>query len=199
MKKRILIFMLTALLVSTSSAFSANAITLGDTNGDSNIDAIDATNILIHSANIGAGNDGTLFGEALTSADVNGDGIADATDATEILIYSAEIGAGNSYTFPAENQVTDDKWKQAYQIQLDNLSTDKEYYYDLLDINSDSVPELFIILQQDEQAITTIYSYQNDTCQPFTFQTENGAVATSLNFNSIYYVTEKNTLLIPVS
>ena len=175
MKKRILIFMLTVLLVSRSSALHANAITLGDVNGDSSINAADASDVLIHSANMGAGNDGTLFDEALTSADVNGDGTVNAFDASEILVYAAETGAGNSYTFPAENQVTDDEWKQAYQIQLDNLSTDEEYYYDLVDINGDSIPELFIIL--DDTA--TIYSYQNGTCQPVTFQTKNETVIAS--------------------
>ncbi|MDE6707334.1 MAG: hypothetical protein K2K06_04765 [Oscillospiraceae bacterium] len=204
MKKRILIFTLTALLVSASSALSANAITLGDVNGDSNIDALDATDILIHSASVGAGNGGTLLGEALTSSDVNGDGIVDAVDATEILIYSAEIGAGNKYIFPAENQVTDDEWKQAYQIQLDNLQTDEEYYYyDLVDINNDSVPELFVILSEGQQNVLTIYSYQNGICQPFTFQTKSGAVSTSLNtstrdykYPSAYYAIEENALLV---
>ena len=203
MKKRILLFMLTALLVSTSSALSADAITLGDANGDSNINAADASDVLTHSASIGAGNGGTLFDEALTSADVNGDGTVDATDATEILVYAAETGAGNSYIFPAENQVTDNEWKQAYQIQLDNLPTGEEYYYDLVDINGDSVPELFVILSEGQQNVLTIYSYQNGICQPFTFQTKTGAVSTSLNtstrdykYPSAYYATEENALLV---
>ncbi|MDE6656962.1 MAG: hypothetical protein K2J88_00055 [Oscillospiraceae bacterium] len=198
MKKRILLFMLTALLVSTSSALRADALTLGDANGDSDINASDASDVLIHSASIGAGNGGTLFDEALTSADVNGDGFVDSADASEILVYAAETGAGNSYTFPAENQVTDDEWKQAYKIQLANLPTNKEYYYDLADINYDSIPELFITLWEDTPT-TTIYSYQNGICQPIIFQTKSGAVATSLNTISINYSADTNSLLAWIS
>lgn len=195
MKKRLFISMLTALIISANRiSLRANAITLGDANDDAVINAGDASVVLEHSASIGAGNNGTLFGNALASADVNADGTVDANDASEILIYAAELGAGGSPVFSGENQVTDDEWKQAYQIQLASLPADKNYSYDLADINQDSIPELFIILQGETET-TTIYSYQDGICQPVIFQTKNGAVTTSLNTIIINYSADTNSLL----
>ncbi|MDE6657130.1 MAG: hypothetical protein K2J88_00915, partial [Oscillospiraceae bacterium] len=65
MKKKIFISTLTAfILLSAPVPIHANAI-LGDVNHDSVLDVNDAYAILEHSANIGAGNGGTLFDKAL--------------------------------------------------------------------------------------------------------------------------------------
>ena len=78
---------------------SVSAEQLGDVTADESINAQDASAILVHSAEIGAGNQGTLSETALKSADVNADGSVNAVDASYILVYSALTGAGEKTTF----------------------------------------------------------------------------------------------------
>ena len=59
---------------------------LGDVNGDGEVDSFDARMILMYDAGI----EGLTDGE-LADADVNGDGYADTLDATIILKYDAGI------------------------------------------------------------------------------------------------------------
>lgn len=68
---------------------------LGDLNGDKTVDASDASEILIASANIGAGSDSGLTQTQKTAADADGNGIFDASDAALVLMYAAEFGAGS--------------------------------------------------------------------------------------------------------
>ncbi len=77
---------------------------LGDTNHDTNINAKDAAEVLIHAANIGAGNEGTLLKEALIAADVNTDGDVNSKDVAEILVYAAVQGAGGTPSFSSQRE-----------------------------------------------------------------------------------------------
>ena len=77
---------------------------LGDTNHDAGINAKDAAEVLVHSANIGAGNEGTLSPEALIAADVNADGDVNSKDAAEILVYAAVKGAGGTPYFSSQEK-----------------------------------------------------------------------------------------------
>lgn len=68
---------------------------MGDVNGDGEINAADATELLIKAAEIGAGDESLLTDELLAVADINSDGAVNASDAAAILQYAAELGAGN--------------------------------------------------------------------------------------------------------
>ena len=63
---------------------------LGDTNNDNNVDAVDATFILETYANLSTGTYNTLTDNQKKVCDINQDGIVDAVDATYILMYYAE-------------------------------------------------------------------------------------------------------------
>ncbi|MDE5737369.1 MAG: hypothetical protein K2H93_03285, partial [Oscillospiraceae bacterium] len=76
-----------------------NKFSLGDVNGNGVINAIDATLVLQHSANVGAKLEDILTEEQQKYADVNEDGVVDSKDATQILMYSAAEGAGEKYEF----------------------------------------------------------------------------------------------------
>ncbi len=65
----------------------------GDVNDDGFVDAVDATQVMIHYANLSANGNGTIPEDKLSVADYNGDGFVDSVDATGILIYYAEISA----------------------------------------------------------------------------------------------------------
>lgn len=91
---------LTALLL-CSTTISAAAYTepiYGDLNGDSVCNAVDATEILIEAAAIGAGTAGTFSRTQAIAADLNGDGAVNALDATEILLFAAAKGTGSRLT-----------------------------------------------------------------------------------------------------
>ncbi len=62
----------------------------GDVNGDGLVDAVDATQVLIHYANLSTGGNGTIETDKLPVAEYNGDGLVDTVDAAAILIYYAE-------------------------------------------------------------------------------------------------------------
>ena len=173
MKKKIFISTLTAfILLSAPVPIHANAI-LGDVNHDSVLDVNDAYAILEHSANIGAGNGGTLFDKALMSADYNADGIVNARDAFKILVYVLPVPDEPRRPFKF------DEWKQAYTTQLNNFKSYKNCY-ELADINGDSIPELFIMLgdirNTGDTPETIVYTYQNGSCQQIHFPTESGAL-----------------------
>jgi hypothetical protein len=66
-------------------------------NGDGDINAIDAAQVLISSATVGTGGEPTI---EVALGDIDSDGKADASDASKILIYSAEAGAGYEGSLP---------------------------------------------------------------------------------------------------
>ncbi|MDE6848473.1 MAG: hypothetical protein K2J44_03895 [Ruminococcus sp.] len=65
----------------------------GDVNGDGFVDSVDATQVMIHYANLSAKGNGTISEDKLSVADYNDDGLVDSVDATGILIYYAKISA----------------------------------------------------------------------------------------------------------
>ncbi len=71
----------------------------GDVDNDGAVSATDASLILLHAADTGAGGSGTLYNNQELAADVNGDGAADATDASKVLIYAAIEGSGGTPTW----------------------------------------------------------------------------------------------------
>lgn len=81
-------------------AFAAEAYSVGDVNGDSTIDASDASDILY--AYTLKATTGTLGMTAVEEAasDVNGDGATDAVDASKILSYYAYTSTGGDMLFP---------------------------------------------------------------------------------------------------
>ena len=72
------------------------AITLGDLNDDTLIDATDAAMILVAAAQIGADLDSGLTDDQMAAADVNEDGKMDAVDAALILQFAAYAGTGGT-------------------------------------------------------------------------------------------------------
>ena len=72
-----------------------DTLQLGDVNGDSEINASDASEILIASAKIGSEGVSDLTPEQFTAGDVNNDDDIDVDDAVTILIYSTKVGAGD--------------------------------------------------------------------------------------------------------
>lgn len=73
-----------------------STLKIGDVNGDNVINASDAADVLVHAADVGAGNAGTLDAGQQAAADVNEDNVVDAADAASILVYAAIAGAGGS-------------------------------------------------------------------------------------------------------
>lgn len=71
---------------------------LGDINGDSTVDASDASNVLAVYALVSTGKDSELTEEQIAAADVNKDGSIDASDASLILAYYAYIQTGGTGT-----------------------------------------------------------------------------------------------------
>lgn len=69
---------------------------LGDVNGDGTVDAMDASEILLYAAALGAGETYDTSGMIVTNADIDGNGTIDAVDASNVLIYAAIAGAEGS-------------------------------------------------------------------------------------------------------
>lgn len=67
---------------------------LGDLNGDGEVNAVDAADLLIAAALIGAGESSGLTDEQKIAADVDGNEELNAVDASIILQYAAACGAG---------------------------------------------------------------------------------------------------------
>ena len=63
----------------------------GDVNGDTRIDAADASLVLVEYANLATGGALSLTDEQAEAADYNNDGLIDAKDASEILAYYAYL------------------------------------------------------------------------------------------------------------
>ena len=78
--------------------FKLNEIThaLGDVTGDQQINAADATELLLEAARMGAGAAAEFTEPQTTAADVNKDGDVNSVDASIILQYSAAVGAGQA-------------------------------------------------------------------------------------------------------
>ncbi len=72
---------------------------LGDLNADSNVNAVDASEILIAASNVGAGLESGLSEKQISCADVNGDGNFNALDASVVLQYAAYCGTGGALAF----------------------------------------------------------------------------------------------------
>ena len=68
----------------------------GDADSNGTVNSADATSVLIHAANVGAGEASPLTAQQFMAADINADGITDAGDATAILMYAAAVGAGQT-------------------------------------------------------------------------------------------------------
>jgi len=83
-------------IILSCSDYSVLDKILGDVNGDSTINASDASDILSDYANISSGGTSSLNKDI---ADVNKDGKTDASDASMILAYYAYISSGNTGTF----------------------------------------------------------------------------------------------------
>ncbi len=66
----------------------------GDVNGDGEVNAVDASDLLIAAAMVGAGEDSGMTDAQKNAADVNKNGTFDASDAASILQYAAAVGAG---------------------------------------------------------------------------------------------------------
>ncbi len=71
---------------------------LGDINGDSTVDASDASNVLAVYALVSTGKESELTEAQIAAADVNKDGTIDASDASLILAYYAYISTGGTGT-----------------------------------------------------------------------------------------------------
>ncbi len=82
--------------IATEVLAASGLLKKGDVNGDAEINAMDATEILIYAAAVGAGGEATLTDGQLSAADVNADAERNAMDATKILMYAAEAGAGGN-------------------------------------------------------------------------------------------------------
>ena len=81
-------------------ALDESLVTLGDVNGDGEINSVDAVFIMKASANIGAGT-ASGFSEVQTAAaDLNADTLTDAVDATLLLQFAAYCGAGGEMMLP---------------------------------------------------------------------------------------------------
>lgn len=83
-----------ALNTAAESDGSIQLMGRGDCDGSKELDSSDVFELLQHTANVGAGNEGTLTGKGLLAADIDGNGVVDSTDVFELLRYCAEKGAG---------------------------------------------------------------------------------------------------------
>ena len=74
------------------------APTLGNVNGDDDVDASDAASILIAAALIGSGNPSGLTAEQTENGDIDKDGSLSAADAAVLLEYASYTGSGGTMT-----------------------------------------------------------------------------------------------------
>ncbi len=79
-----------------SSKISETASSLGDLNFDGEVNATDASMILVAATNVGADLDSGLTDEQIAAADLNGDDAFDAVDASIVLQYATYVGAGGA-------------------------------------------------------------------------------------------------------
>ena len=98
MKKLISVLASLAMLVSlVPGGISASAAGLqkGDVDGDNNIDASDASKVLLEYATAVNGDETTFTAEQSAAADVNSDNTVDASDASLILLYYSALVNGD--------------------------------------------------------------------------------------------------------
>lgn len=74
------------------------APTLGNVNGDANVDASDAAIVLIAAAMIGSGNPSGLDAQQTENGDIDKDGALSAADAAFLLEYASYTGSGGTKT-----------------------------------------------------------------------------------------------------
>ena len=86
---------LTSFLMITSAQLSVFAVSIGDIDADGVVNAVDASQILIKAAELGAGE--TVAPEDLVLMDVNGDNQINAIDASILLSYAANAGASADF------------------------------------------------------------------------------------------------------
>lgn len=77
----------------------SSELSLGDANGDGNIDAKDASFILSEYAKLSTGGESSLTETQKAASDVNGDGNTDAKDASAILAYYSYLSTGGKDLF----------------------------------------------------------------------------------------------------
>lgn len=110
-------------------ALSASAInspiSLGDVNGDSFVNAVDASCILSEYAGISTGKDPAFNDEQKIAADLNNDGIIDSIDASVVLAYYAYCSVKDSISvteFLAQSKNSADlKHIEAAQVDISKL------------------------------------------------------------------------------
>ena len=74
----------------------STALSIGDVNGDSGVDAKDASEILVEYSRLSTGAASAFSEQARAAADVNRDGMTDAKDASLILAYYSYVSTGGS-------------------------------------------------------------------------------------------------------
>ena len=77
---------------------SASTVTLGDVNGSSSVDALDASNILAAYARESIGGSIGFSREQEKAADVNGDNCINSYDASLVLAYYSHTSTGGKST-----------------------------------------------------------------------------------------------------
>lgn len=80
------------------ASIDKGTLALGDVNGDTFINAVDASVILVEAANRAAGGSTKLTAEQMSCADVNGDAAFNASDAAIVLQYAAFTATGGKGT-----------------------------------------------------------------------------------------------------
>lgn len=74
---------------------ASESYSLGDSDGDGVVNAVDAAYILVTSAAIAVSSEIELSEEQYYASDTNRDGVIDASDAAPVLVYSACVGTGS--------------------------------------------------------------------------------------------------------
>ncbi|MBR4362645.1 MAG: hypothetical protein IKP42_07945 [Ruminococcus sp.] len=74
----------------------STAFGIGDVNGDSGVDAKDASELLVEYTRLSTGAPSAFSEQVRSAADVNSDGVTDAKDASLILAYYSYVSTGGS-------------------------------------------------------------------------------------------------------
>ncbi len=88
---------------------STGSFTLGDVNGDGQINSSDATKVLQEYAALSTGKESILTDEQKKAADVNSDGQINSNDASAILVYYSKASTGGTPSFSAEEANNNEK------------------------------------------------------------------------------------------
>ena len=100
-------------------------LSLGNINGDEEVNAKDAAAVLVEAASIGAGNGSAFTEEQTKFADVNGDSAVNAKDGAEILVYAASHGAGD-FSGTMEEFVSQKKTENTEQETSESTADENE-------------------------------------------------------------------------